>query len=81
MMGTQEKHIVVIGRHINRCYFCGAHTTLTQETFHGGNRKTLSVCYNCQKQDKDIPRRLSQNLRTVLSAAKQPQLEKWVTKH
>ena len=83
-MGSQEGYIVT-GGHMSRCQVCGTRTVLTKEIFfRNGKHETLSVCYDCQKNN-DPTTRLPQNLRTtsatVAGATRQPPLEKWIILH
>ena len=82
-MGTQEGYIIVTGGHMSRCRACGARTTLTKEIFsRNGKHETLSMCYDCQKNN-DPTTRLPQDMRIISSkcAAGQKPLEKWIIMH
>ena len=81
-MGLQEGYVVT--RRMSRCQVCSTHTFLTKEIFlRSGKHETLSMCYNCQKNNEDLPRRPPQYLRIIPSmcAAGQKPLEKWITMH
>ena len=82
LMDSQEGYIIVTGGHMSRCHVCGTRTALTKEIFRSGKHETLSVCYNCQKNNNH-PTQLPHGLRIISSKydAEQPPLEKWITTH
>ena len=81
-LGSQEGYIVT-GGHMSRCQVCGTRTVLTKEIFfRNGKHETLSMCYDCQDNEEALPNHLPKDLRTISAdAARQPPLEKWITKH